>query len=109
MLLSVLFLLGTVFARKVLGLSRWAEALPVGLAMTQVFLLLATNATLRLWGWSAWPLSLGLFWGALVLLLWRKRLDGPVDAGPVPPAELLLAAASFLYAGLLQSEVLDDD
>jgi len=108
-LLAVLLLLGIAFARRALGLSRWSEALPIGLAMTQVLLLLVTNATLRWWGWSAWPLSLGLFWVALALLLWRKRLDGPEDAGPAPAAVLLLAAASFLYAILLQSQEMDDD
>ncbi len=109
MLLAVLLLLGTAFAHRALGLSRWAEAVPIGLALAQALLILPTNAALRAAGWSAWPGALAGFFVLLGLLICWRRDDGPEDAGPLPAPVLLLALASLLYAVLLQSQEMDDD
>lgn len=109
MLLAVLLLLGIAFAHRALGLSRWAEAVPIGLAIGQAFLILPTNAALRAVGWSAWPSVLSGFFLVVAVLVWLRRDPGSEDAGPLPGPVLLLALASFLYAILLQSQEMDDD
>ncbi|MBX3168776.1 MAG: hypothetical protein KF760_15280 [Candidatus Eremiobacteraeota bacterium] len=109
MLLAVLLLLGIAFARRALGLSRWAEAITIGLALAQVLLLLPSNAALRWVGWSIWPQALAVFFVVLAWLIWLLPAKGPEDAGPVLRSVWLLALASFLYAVLLQSQEMDDD
>ncbi|MBN9418315.1 MAG: hypothetical protein J0I12_22885 [Candidatus Eremiobacteraeota bacterium] len=109
MLLAVLLLLGIAFAHRALGLSRWAEAVPIGLALGQALLILPSNAALRMAGWNIWPQAMAGFFVALTVLIVVRRDRGPEDAGRVPPVVLLLALASFLYAVLLQSQEMDDD
>jgi hypothetical protein len=108
-LLAVLLLLGIAFARRALGLTRWAEAVPIGLAVGQALLILPSNAALRAVGWSLWPQALAGFFLALTLLIWLRRERESEDAGPLPVAVLLLSLASFAYAVLLQSQEMDDD
>lgn len=109
MLLAVLLLLGIAFARRALGLSRWAEAVPVGLAMAQTLLLLSSNAALHWAGWSLWAPSLAVFFVAQALIIRLLPARGPEDTGPVPKSIWMLTLASFLYAVLLQSQEMDDD
>lgn len=108
-LLAVLLLLGIAFAHRALGLSRWAEAVPIGLAIGQALLLLPTNAALRVFGWSAWAPVLAGFFLALAALTWLRKDQGSEDAGPLPVPVWLLALASLIYAVLLQSQEMDDD
>lgn len=108
-MLAVLLLLGIAFARRALGLSRWMEAVPIGLALGQALLLLPSNAALRWAGWSVWPPFLAVFFAALVLLIWLLPGKACEDVGKAPAAVLLLALASFVYAVLLQSQEIDDD
>lgn len=109
MLLALVLLLGIAYARRALALPGWAEAVVVGLALAQALMILPTNATLRLAGWSAWPGAFGAFFFGLVLVVYLTRPQSSEPAGSLPRSVGLLALASFLYAFLLQSQEMDDD
>ena len=109
MFLAALFLLGIAYAWRQLGLRHWSEAIPIGVSLAQVFLICASNATLRLAGWGSWPVGLAFCSALWTWRVARKPATGLDSPGPMPVSVGLLAAASALYAILLQSQEIDDD
>lgn len=109
MLLPVYMILGVALARRRLGITQWAECLPLGLALGHLLLLVLSNACLRLGGWSL--CSTGLWTGCLVgaLLVARRPCPPLPSAGKLPRTMWALAALSLGVACLLQALHIDDD
>lgn len=109
MLWALTLLLGVGWAWRRLGLREWSECLPIGLALSQAFLLLGSNAILRGPGWSAWPVGMAVLGLALGLALGLPPAQEVASRGRLPWPIAVLSLASLLAAVLFQSLLVDDD